>query len=575
MDFYAKNNTYEDMCDEFEVTKITRSLENNKTGEKIVIVANDHNVGIRQFEIPANAIVSTSKDIMVELANNRIVLPTWCEASVRNYIVNGYLDCKRNKKIEYSHSGLGWYDHQGTKVYLYDRNTINGITSVSNRDSFKFSKGSKEEYRKFLNEKIYTHSNLALGMAIGYSAVVFSFFKDVYDLGETTIINLCGASSTGKTTVSQLLVSPFGCPNVANNNTLVRTFHSTNNAIYSALEGIHGIPMVLDDITTTPNINAANLIYTLASGEEKSRCTVEGALKDSGAGWSGLIVISSETPIEESTSENQGLKVRVIQTQGITWTPDAKISEEIKAFVKNHYGHTGIDFANYVSSIPMDELKSRYENVKVKVHGMMTERDNLSDRLESKYTAIALTIELMNECFALKLDMEKLIKILIEPEQNAVADRDISKRALEHIKNFVIEKKKHFLSKDTRYSRIENSISPIGDDYGSIVLNKTHTDVYISTTKVDEILRSNAINEVTTVKARWKEKGITKCDAERYDCKHLKRRCIHFIFSDKSIIKDYENAETKVAEEFLPPEPPVCTLQYDDSAAVDAIFGLI
>lgn len=477
MDYSSKNASKPNICDAFEVTGVIRTLENLTGSERFLISVNDHNIDRYTFEVPSSIVSKLNGELVKELCDNQLIIPARYEKDAREYITNQYMEYKQARKIEYRHSGLGWYEHNGTKLFLTQENTVGATMSKSTRKDFKFKSGDEAEYKQFLRDKIYTNPTLSLGMALGYSAVVFSYLKGTYDFGEAVIVNLCGASSTGKTTVSQLLVSPFGCPEISNScNTLVRTFHSTNNALYAAIEGIHGVPIVLDDITTNPQVNTANLVYTLTSGEEKSRCNASGAIKSIGAGWSGLIAISSEVPIEDSKSENQGLKARVIQTSGITWTPDAQTAEEIKSFVKRNYGHTGVEFAQFVSSFPYDKLCERFQKSKETVNSFMVKRDNLSDRLETKYTGIALTIELMNECFKLELDMPKLMKILLQPEQDGVADRDISVKALDHVRDFVIRKLRNFSTSD-RKGAGHFDVSNAGDNLGSLVLKNGHIEV--------------------------------------------------------------------------------------------------
>lgn len=460
------------------------------------------------------------------------------------------------------------------KFFFTIRPKFGNKLSVTSRNTFRFQSGDEAVYKAFLTNTVYTVPTLALAMSLGYAAVVISRLKDKVDTG-TVIVNLCGASSTGKTTVEELLISAFACPLISNGDGLIRNFHSTQNATFAALAGIHGLPIALDDTTSNNYLNLSNLIYTLATGEEKGRCNSEGELKNSGSGWSGLIVISSETPIQEQDCENQGLKVRVLQTQGITWTPDAKTAELIKKVVRENYGFTGIEFAKYIEQIPKDDLYTRFISAQSQVNALMTNRDNLSDRLEIKYTAIYLTILLMNECFNLKLDANELMTILLKPEQENVTERDISKKALNVIKDFIITKQQHFkiyrrsLQGDGKYVA---DCGSSGDNYGTIRFNDSVCEVFISTAKVDDLLKSNHINEVTTVKTRWKAAGITKCDKDRFDCKFFARRCIHFIFpiGTNPEFCDCELPETKQKQPNT--QTPVCDINYDDSEEIDKIF---
>ena len=553
MDFVGgKNNAHNDVSSAFEVVKITRQLERGCNPEEITIVVNDHNRKWYDFTLKTTDLYSSN--LLQNLASNQLVMMPYLEQSTQWYLFDGYRQCHQNDYIEYYHNQLGWYNFNGQKLYLMDTNGIGGYASSTTRN-MKFQSGSRLEYEKFLQEVVYPCKTLTLAMAIGYSAPVASLLKEHRDIG-TIVVNLCGSSSTGKTTAEQLMVSPFACPDISNKQSLVRTFHATQNAIFAGIDGIHGLPIVLDDITTNPNMDAANLVYTLASGEQKGRCDSSGQLKEQNYGWSGTVIISSETPIEELNSENQGLKARVLQTQGIVWTPDAATASHIKSTVLKHYGFTGREFAEYVGSIEMDELCNRFDAAQQIVHSIMVQRDNLSDRLELKYATICLTLQLMGEFFNVNIDETELMSILLQPEQDRVVDRDIAKKGIELIKDFVIQKIRNFNYIDER--TLSYSVPSNCDDYGTIENKKGQCHVYVATSKVDEVLRKGNINEVTTVKTKWKERGLTVCDNGRTDCKKLSRRCIHFVF-DTGLLNDaaVDTSHWRQPAEDEQPQPPV------------------
>ncbi len=561
------------VCAAFGVEKIVRSLDKNDVSPTMQIWVNDHNLRKFSFALPVTDIYEITSVLRALAQYGVFVYPCYRQAT------EAYLtyELQRCKKIEYTHSRLGWFEHDGALLYLHEQNILpDGFISKSERKGFGFSLGSREAYENFLRTTVFPCPTLALAMAIGYSAVVVSRLKDYADLDQAIIVNLCGASSTGKTTVSQLLVSAFGCPNISNKDSLIRNFHSTLNALMASIDGICGMPLVLDDITTNPHINTHDLIYTLAGGEEKSRCFSDGTVRDGGHGWNGVIVISSETPIQDQHSENQGLKVRVLDTEGITWTPDAATAERIKSFVKHNYGYTGKDFADFISTIPITELLENYDSAKAIVHSLMPVRDNLSDRLESKYAAIALTIELMNECFGLTLDIAELMKIFLTPEQNKVATRDIALRALDHIKNYIITNRANFYelakrSNDSTYVR-----NCVGKNRGLIKATEKGTEVFIPVETADQILISNNINEIGSVRKRWREKNIIRCEPNRCtENDYLGRKCLHFIFP-KGILMDDMQEDTQTAimkKEQEKLSAPVDDMKYDDEEAIENLFG--
>ena len=568
MDYSHPEHPDYDVCSAFVGVKVIRSLERTDVADSLLVEVNDHNHRTYSFELAVDELCKKDS-ILLKLSQRGIVMHEFYKPFASVYLVEQYKQCCATRAIEYRHKRLGWFeDSNGKHVFLGERTPVYNTHSLCSRKEFRFSCGNRAYYESFLSSIVYKYDTLSLAMAIGYSAVVSSRLKDERDIG-TIIVNLCGASSTGKTTVSQLLVSPFASPLISNKEGLIRTFHSTANALYSAIDGINGMPIVLDDITTNPNIQINNLIYTLASGEEKARCDSDGSLKSTGDGWSGVIVISSETSILEGTTQNQGLKARVLQTQGITWTPDAKTAELIKSTVGKHFGFTGQDFADFVAAIPTDDLCTRFDEAQAKVHSLMSFRDNLSDRLESKYTVIALTIELMNECFSLSLDCDTLMKLFLAPEQADVPERNIATKALECVKTFIAQKQAHF-HRTVLYNNAPTYNNASGDSYGSIFERPNKIfDVYIHSSKVAELLKSEGINELCTVRKRWKESGITVCDNGRYDCKHGGVRCLHFVFRDTTDIPAPQPEVRRIASQR---ETPIDTTDWNDDGALQAFY---
>ena len=417
-------------------------------------------------------------------------------------------------------------------------------------------------------------------MAIGYSATVISRLKDKVDLG-TVIVNLCSESSKGKTTVEELMVSAFASP-LASDNGLMKTFLATENAIYDSIKGINGLPIVIDD-TSNAEINLQKLVYSLSSGTPKKRCNSTGKITNNNVHWSGVIVISSETSMQE-TFTLDGAKARIIDARDITWTPDAKTANLIKSTVREHYGHTGIEFANYVADITIDNLYEQYLLAEKTVNAMMVKRDKLSDRLAMKYAAIYLTVQLMNDCFKLKLSEKRLIGILLTSEQENIESRDSAEEALAKLKDFVFENKnkfnwfnRHSGDLDLYTGKFKDPMGAVpdykvkGEDFGSIEYSDKGCVLYISCSALNTFFSECHIKQKLQIKKKWKADGIIICDDERYDIKYMKRRVVKFVFPD-GLDFDIEYSKKDTAIKAIVPETPVSQTEYDDSEAMKELF---
>lgn len=176
----------------------------------------------------------------------------------------------------------------------------------------------------------------------------------------------------------------------------------------------------------------------------------------------------------------------------------------------------------------------------------------------------------MNECFSLNLKVEELMQIFLEPEQSGIDDRDIGKKALDLINDFIIKKIRHFrvYNHNLEYQDFRDST---GDYLGTIVYENGRMDVYIPTSEVKKVLTEGKIREITSVKNKWKNEGVLVGDKDRTDCKHLGRRCTHFVF-DKNTDTDFEEVNEIICRPKEDSTPPVSNYEVDDTEALNELF---
>ncbi len=548
-----------DICSAFSAKKIIINADGTTN---LYICVNDHNTLYYDFELPVTLLADT-KELHKFLLDQRLTIPIGFSGWTNVYLINNYHKLSNSRKIEFRHVTLGWQKSvpknqprlsaktqkspsSSTSNYypfLYESNNINGFPSYYAYDDFEFTRGSEQEYKEFLQNTIFPVPTLSLALAIGYSAVLASRLEDITDCS-TMLVNICGSSSSGKTTAQMLMVSPFANPSPKGRG-LFRTFQATQNALLAGMGEIHGLPVALDDSSTTPNANFTNLIYSLANGHGKQRCTANGNLQTSQS-WSGTVIISSEIPMQEQANNQQGILARILNLNDIHWTPDARTSNLIKRTVKRCYGHTGYDFAQrYCDDKKYDELVDKYDYAQQRVHDLMPNRDNLSDRLEALYALIYLTIQELNEYFVdlqPNLNPDELLKIALKTEQESVVDRDIANRALDFTSEFIFQNRLRF--NEFNVQKI------IGYDYfpktrmnacGSLLFKANNRlDVYISEKTLKDELLKEGFGEYRTIISRWKERGLLLHEKNRntermpklqgLDRSFLQRRYIHLVF---------------------------------------------
>lgn len=512
-DYVTGEFIYEDVCPYFEATGFIRNI-NAKKDEfpKLKIAYNDHDKTQGEFIMDCSSLGDIN------------VFDTLCNGKglfVKAMHISAALELLQTQarelrwdatKTEYRHTKLGWHNIDGNDCFLYDDNTmVNGHRSICERD-FQFTAGSREIYEQLLRETVFPSKELTLAYILGFSAVVVSRLDKIkiVELG-TIVVNVSGKSSIGKSTIEQLMISPFGCP-VFSKNCLGITHAGTCNGILDALEGIHGLPRVIDDLQQNSDIKLTELLYTISQQETKMRSGEK--WNKNVDGWSGLLVASSEAPLMGMMKVQQGTYPRLLNLNDVQWTITAEQAEKVKKVVARNYGFTGREFIDYMSSMPVDLLANCYETALEKVKVLMTEKDGLTDRIATRIAAIALTCQLVKNCFhkPFKWTMEELVEPLIESEQDTVRERDPAEKLLDLLTTYVVENaNQHF---DTLEYKRGMGGEPIRRNatrskYGIIEMEITgQWTVSFHQKALRDMLRKEGFNEWGTASKKLIEKGI-------------------------------------------------------------------
>lgn len=510
---------------DIEIQCISRILDSENSEADSLLIVN----GSNEFELPVDILVD-DKEFPKALAKNKIAVKREQRTNLQNYLIEEYNRLKSCNSIVYRHTRLGWLNMGDYGLFLTGVNDFENFKSVSNRINFEFCSGDINLYNDFLSQCVFNNDNLTLAVAIGLSAVIVSRLKDKINFG-TIIFNFCGTTSTGKTTAAMLAASLFAAPTKKG---LVFNFNATTNALTERLMDIHGMPMIIDDILVNEKIDVSQLIYSLAEGSNKDRCSTNGKIKsESNESFSGTIILTSEYPVLDCGNNNQGLIVRVLATNNIIWTPNAETADVIKQKISENYGWVGNEFANFIASIPLDSLFESYLNAKQATRSLMPDFGGYTDRLEKQYAVIYLTSELMSYYFNVNINATELLKILLKAEIDHVKEHDNADKALEAVKGYILKHRSNFELKAFNKA----TVTQLGEYNGAIIQGVNAIEVYLLSEIVDEIFNKVKIRDSVSVKRKWKKDGVIKADKNRFDCKYSKsfiknKRFIHFYFNE-------------------------------------------
>ena len=469
--------------------------------------------------------LSSAISLRTTLINHRIYYREIYNDIISEYVTDRIEGLRIKKRITYNTKKLGWneVDDSGTLEFILAPKKIENLGRVEYFDKqLNFTCGSLKGQMKFLKNEVLPYKESTFGLVLGLASIISSYLEKEINIG-TLVVNITGKSTTGKSTIVDLIASMYGDPQSSNYG-LVRTFNATKNFIFSMSEGRNGVPIILDDSNANPKEHSkSDLIYQFALGEPRGRCNSNGSTQAKRSGWSGITIITSEDPILESENMSHGATVRTLTLQNILWTKDAPHSNRIKSGATKNYGYIAPLVAEVVKSYGLKELLNRYHYYEEKIVNMMVNKDHFSSRMASKVASIPLCGEILNTIFKEYyeeqndlININQIIEILINADQQGMISRSKDDYAYEELENYIsINKSKFKILTHIDNLKVKGTEEKVmrqepfkSQFYGEIHIREDEAEVYITSTILDDLMKKKGFREKNTIFQCWENKGL-------------------------------------------------------------------
>ncbi|WP_307993418.1 DUF927 domain-containing protein [Clostridium butyricum] len=487
-----------------EVVFIEKTIENIDTNEVRIKLTYKYKNKYKSLILSMDVLKPNK---LLELLRFGVSIPPEDEKFLGRYL----LKLVQQVEDECIYSNVGWHkDSQGNLQYRLNEaisNQTASVVAVNNPDSQNFNlkcSGTVEAWVDMCKEEVIGNTHLEAMLCFGFSAPIVGYLYRTTSYQDTLVIHAVGDSTTGKTTASKLAVSPFGFPD-SRDNGIFRTWNGTTNAIIRSLGGNFGVPLVLDEVSMIRNRNISSELYTIASGEDKARLTDNIEQRDRPK-WSTTIISTGEKSIFSKASNNAGLRVRVIQFEGITWTSSATNADNIKAVISQNYGCAGVEFAKYIFSKGINIIDERMEYWYNRCLDEIPD-SSFKDRVAYKFAIIMTGGDIANQALQLGINLDKVLEFLIENEKNNIPDRDLAEKALYDVIETIIENMSKFTIKGI-------SFFP-KDCWGKIETTSQCYKVVFLKNKLERQLIKLGYEDSKVVIRAWKERGYLLTEKDK------------------------------------------------------------
>lgn len=322
-----------------------------------------------------SSIVQDQKALMVTLSDNHIKVIGSKEKKYMTAYLESYQDRLLNsRRISHLLCQMGWKEaRNGDPMFVLGKKIFHKDGTTEDASLARNVPKAAEAYHTAGSLDKWTAATAILGkpgmepfafslMAGGFGAPLMP-----YTGFDGALVSLVGDSGAGKTLMLMMIQSVWGY-----HDDLMMLRDDTKNALVSRL-GVYGnLPLTIDEMTNTSNIEASDIVYRITQGRDKARLTKNAEEKGILNKWNTLAVISSNASIVDKLSEakhdasaeiNRVFEYPVMQQDGF----QGQVTTNLFWVINDNYGHAGAVYAKWMVQnvdrikVELEELRARVE----------------------------------------------------------------------------------------------------------------------------------------------------------------------------------------------------------------------
>ncbi len=325
---------------------------------------------------------------------------------------------------------LGVFMNNQTGQYEFNAyNIADGFEKQTNFENW-------DEYSDALNELIEISPQMQYLISVTMSAPVLTLLKKKYNLDlHSYVVNIVGASSTGKTITQRLCASMWTNPA---SDKIFSAMLSTSNAALKRLDGRYGIPTIIDEATIIGGVSPTEYAYSVYEEREKRRLNSDCSEKASGT-WSTITIMSSEQHFHDNNKvQNGGMAVRVHSLENLEFTKSKEHADKVNNFIKDNYGITGYEFTCMLFEKYADNLEELYKEAKITMQSyVVNSKSNLTPRLVNTYAITYMTAVMLEE-MGLAINPDAVAKIMAEHNAMVANEQNLALNVYRAIISYMV-----------------------------------------------------------------------------------------------------------------------------------------
>lgn len=349
---YKRVNTEEGFVDQllhhhdFYIVKRVRDPE---YGESVITRLHLPHDGVREFTLPLAAVASKDEFKRI-LATNGIVLMK--PDDMMGYVTAWVNELQMKTVAEEARRQFGWTKDMesfvvGDREYFADRDVHNPV-SAATRDLYPHlaKKGTLEGWKEameFYNRPGFEAYQFMVGIGFG------SILMEMTPINGVQYHFHSKDSGLGKTTAMIAMMSVWG-----DGEKLLAKQNDTRNSKMNRAEVLKNLPLALDELTNGAPSDCSDTAYEISSGQQRNRLSSRGNVERyRGIPWKLIVPSTGNTGLIERISlykmlpRAEAMRIYEHRATKIIFKTKAE-TDEFSRMLKDHYGHAGPIFVQYV-----------------------------------------------------------------------------------------------------------------------------------------------------------------------------------------------------------------------------------
>lgn len=405
----------------------------------------------------------------------------------------------------YYSNNIGWVVYNNRKYMCYPSvetviDTIECNSNIKKVTKAFNTKGTVQEWIDNVLKLLITSDNGKVMLISTFA----SLLVNLLDIHENSIIQLEGQSSTGKSGCIAGCSSVFG-----EESKYVQTWEATKNGAVGLFAGFGSFPLIFDDLKNVDvklKRELPSLFYGFVQGEEKTRGTVDGSIRNSRT-FNSLLITSGEYPVTDDLKGHEGATARVLVLPG-SFLPKSKANATIVNNIyknsKKYYGTVGVEWCKYLVALKNSDKVKEYMELYETYREILVNKTN-NNLVARKCNTIALlqvTGFLLEDFFGQDFfNMEALIENLLNIVEETTKEADTNTNAfmdvVEQLKLKVTDENDIY-NKGTCIGSYRYKYNYDDNQYGEVLI--------VQSTILKGIIEELGYNANTTIRA-WADKG--------------------------------------------------------------------